>query len=50
MGIIFVVGLVNIYLMIPTFIMGVIIYFVAGFYSSTYRSVKRLEIISEYKN
>jgi ATP-binding cassette subfamily C (CFTR/MRP) protein 4 len=43
MGIIIVVGLVNVYLMIPTFIVGIIFYKIRVFYLSTSRSVKRLE-------
>jgi len=47
MGIIIVVGLVNVYLMIPTFIVGVIFYKIRVFYLSTSRSVKRLEGVSK---
>ncbi|VVC32358.1 Hypothetical protein CINCED_3A013682 [Cinara cedri] len=43
MGIIIVVGLVNVYLMIPTAIVGIIFYKLRVFYLSTSRSVKRLE-------
>uniref|UniRef100_A0A2H8TSM5 Putative multidrug resistance-associated protein lethal(2)03659 n=1 Tax=Melanaphis sacchari TaxID=742174 RepID=A0A2H8TSM5_9HEMI len=43
MGIIIVVGIVNIYLMIPTFIVAIIFYKIRVFYLSTSRSVKRLE-------
>ncbi|XP_025405942.1 probable multidrug resistance-associated protein lethal(2)03659 isoform X3 [Sipha flava] len=43
LGIIIVVGIVNIYLMIPTFIVGIIFYKLRVFYLSTSRSVKRLE-------
>ncbi|XP_026807199.1 probable multidrug resistance-associated protein lethal(2)03659 isoform X1 [Rhopalosiphum maidis] len=43
LGIIIVVGLVNVYLMIPTFIVGIVFYKIRVFYLSTSRSVKRLE-------
>lgn len=48
LGIVIVVGLVNIYLMIPTFIVVYVSYKLSDFYLSTSRSIKRLEGISEY--
>ena len=47
LGIILVVGYVNPYLMIPTFIIAVIFYKLRQFYLTTSRSVKRLEGISK---
>ncbi|XP_050432547.1 probable multidrug resistance-associated protein lethal(2)03659 isoform X2 [Adelges cooleyi] len=43
LGIIIVVGIVNVYLMIPTFIVAIIFYKLRVFYLATSRSVKRLE-------
>ncbi|XP_025405411.1 probable multidrug resistance-associated protein lethal(2)03659 isoform X2 [Sipha flava] len=43
LGIIFVVGLANIYLMIPTFFIGLIFYYIRRIYLPTARRVKRLE-------
>lgn len=42
-----VVGYINIYLMIPTFVIGVLGYRVVVFYLSTSRSIKRLEAVGE---
>jgi hypothetical protein len=47
LGIILVVGYVNPYLMIPTFIIALIFYKLRQFYLATSRSVKRLEGISK---
>lgn len=43
MGIVIVVGLVNIYLMIPTFFIGIVCYYIKNIYLPTSRSLKRLE-------
>ncbi|KAL5233639.1 hypothetical protein ACI65C_001049 [Semiaphis heraclei] len=45
-GIIFVVGIVNVYLLIPTFFIGILFYYTVVYYLSTSRSIKRLEGIS----
>ncbi|VVC32361.1 ABC transporter type 1, transmembrane domain,ABC transporter-like,P-loop containing nucleoside triphosphate [Cinara cedri] len=45
-GTLVVIGLINIYLMIPTFIIGVLYYYTTVFYLSTSRSIKRLEGVS----
>jgi len=45
-GIIFIVGFVNIYLMVPTFIMVVVFYKIRVFNLPTSRGIKRLEGIS----
>ncbi|XP_022162516.1 probable multidrug resistance-associated protein lethal(2)03659 [Myzus persicae] len=42
-GIIVVVGIVNVYLLIPTFFIGLLFYYTVVYYLSTSRSVKRLE-------
>ncbi|XP_060872281.1 probable multidrug resistance-associated protein lethal(2)03659 isoform X3 [Metopolophium dirhodum] len=42
-GTLIVVGIVNIYLLIPTFIVGLMFYYTVNFYLSTSRSIKRLE-------
>eukprot|EP00102_Acyrthosiphon_pisum_P018651 XP_016655861.1 PREDICTED: probable multidrug resistance-associated protein lethal(2)03659 isoform X2 [Acyrthosiphon pisum] len=42
-GTLVVVGIINIYLLIPTFIIGLICYYTVIFYLSTSRSIKRLE-------
>lgn len=47
LGIIFAIGLVNIYLMLPTVIVGIILYYIRVFYLPTSRSFKRLEGISK---
>lgn len=47
LGIIIVVGIVNPWLLIPTFLIGVIFYLLRIFYLSTSRSVKRLEGVSK---
>lgn len=47
-GIIFVIGLVNIYLMIPTLIIGLIFYYIRTYYLATSRSIKRLEGVSKH--
>uniref|UniRef100_A0A2S2PE27 Putative multidrug resistance-associated protein lethal n=1 Tax=Schizaphis graminum TaxID=13262 RepID=A0A2S2PE27_SCHGA len=46
MGIIAVVGIVNVYLLIPTFFIGVLFYYTVVYYLSTSRSIKRLEGVS----
>ncbi|XP_060851388.1 probable multidrug resistance-associated protein lethal(2)03659 [Rhopalosiphum padi] len=46
MGIIVVVGIVNVYLLIPTFFIGVLFYYTVVYYLSTSRSIKRLEGVS----
>lgn len=48
-GIIFVIGIINIYLMIPTLIIGLIFYYIRIYYLATSRSIKRLEGISKHK-
>lgn len=48
LGVVFVVGLVNVYLMIPTCVVAIIFYRFRGFYLPTTRSIKRLDGISEY--
>lgn len=48
LGIIFVVGLANIYLMIPTFFIGLIFYYIRRSYLPTSRRVKRLEGVSKH--
>lgn len=48
-GIVVIVGYVNIYLLIPTAIIGYIFQKLREFYLSTSRSVKRLEGVSKYK-
>ncbi|VVC32375.1 ABC transporter type 1, transmembrane domain,ABC transporter-like,P-loop containing nucleoside triphosphate [Cinara cedri] len=45
-GIIFAIGLVNIYLMIPSIVVIILFYYLSMFYSPTSRSVKRLEGIA----
>ncbi|XP_015366052.1 PREDICTED: probable multidrug resistance-associated protein lethal(2)03659 [Diuraphis noxia] len=45
-GIIVVVGIVNVYLLIPTFFIGILFYYTVVYYLSTSRSIKRLEGIS----
>lgn len=47
-GIIIVVAVVNPWLLIPTFFIGVIFYLLRIFYLATSRSVKRLEGVSKY--
>ncbi|KAF0706159.1 putative multidrug resistance-associated protein lethal(2)03659, partial [Aphis craccivora] len=42
-GTLVVVGVINFYLLIPTFIIGLMCYYVVYFYLSTSRSIKRLE-------
>eukprot|EP00102_Acyrthosiphon_pisum_P027033 XP_016664243.1 PREDICTED: probable multidrug resistance-associated protein lethal(2)03659 isoform X1 [Acyrthosiphon pisum] len=42
-GTLVVVGIINIYLLIPTFIVGLMCYYTVNFYLSTSRSIKRLE-------
>jgi ATP-binding cassette subfamily C (CFTR/MRP) protein 4 len=46
-GIIIVVAVVNYWLLLPTFIVGVIFYLLRIVYLSTSRSVKRLEGLSK---
>lgn len=46
-GIIVVVGIANPLLMVPTFLIGIIFYFLRVFYLATSRSVKRLEGVSK---
>jgi len=48
LGVIFIVGFVNIYLMVPTFIMVVVFYKIRVFNLPTSRGIKRLEGISMY--
>ncbi|XP_022162518.1 probable multidrug resistance-associated protein lethal(2)03659 isoform X2 [Myzus persicae] len=43
LGTLFVVGIVNFYLLIPTFIIGLMCFYTVNFYLSTSRSIKRLE-------
>lgn len=47
LGIIIVVAIANVWLLIPTLIVGIIFYYLRIFYLATSRSVKRLEGISE---
>ncbi|KAL4089621.1 hypothetical protein QTP88_024632 [Uroleucon formosanum] len=42
-GTLVVVGIINIYLLIPTFVVGLMCYYTVNFYLSTSRSIKRLE-------
>lgn len=46
-GVVVVIGIVNVYLMIPTFIVSLLFYKLRIFYLSTSRSIKRLEGISK---
>lgn len=46
-GIVIVVAIVNYWLLIPTFVIGVIFYLLRNFYLETGRSIKRLEGVSE---
>lgn len=48
LGIIVVVAIANVWLLIPTVIVGIVFYYLRIFYLATSRSVKRLEGISEY--
>jgi ATP-binding cassette subfamily C (CFTR/MRP) protein 4 len=48
LGIIIVVALVNYWLLIPTFFVGITFYLLRIVYLSTSRSVKRLEGLSKY--
>jgi len=48
LGIIIVVAIANVWLLIPTVIVGIVFYFLRIFYLATSRSVKRLEGISKY--
>lgn len=48
LGIIVVVAIANVWLLIPTVIVGIVFYYLRRFYLATSRSVKRLEGISEY--
>lgn len=50
MGIIAVVGIVNVYLLIPTFFIGVLFYYTVVYYLSTSRSIKRLEGVCKCRN
>lgn len=45
-----VVVLINIYLTLPTFIIGVLFYFILVFYSKTSQIIKRLEGVSKHNN
>lgn len=47
-GIIVVVAASNVWLLIPTFLIGIVFYYLRVFYLATSRSVKRLEGVSEY--
>ncbi|XP_060850595.1 probable multidrug resistance-associated protein lethal(2)03659 [Rhopalosiphum padi] len=46
LGTFVVVGIINFYLLIPTFIIGLMCYYTVYFYLSTSRSIKRLESVS----
>lgn len=46
-SVVLVIGIINFYLMIPTFIVAIIFYKLRIFYLSTSRSIKRLEGISK---
>ncbi|XP_026805619.1 probable multidrug resistance-associated protein lethal(2)03659 isoform X1 [Rhopalosiphum maidis] len=46
LGTLVVVGIINVYLLIPTFIIGLMCYSTVYFYLSTSRSIKRLEAVS----
>lgn len=48
LGVIFIVGYVNIYLMVPAFIMVIIFYYLRVFYLPTSRGIKKLEGVSKY--
>lgn len=48
LGIIVVVAIANVWLLIPTVVIGIIFYYLRVFYLATSRSVKRLEGISKY--
>lgn len=48
LGIIFIVGFVNIYLTVPTFIVVVVFYKLRAFNLPTSRGIKRLEGVSKY--
>lgn len=48
LGIIVVVAIANVWLLIPTVLVGIVFYYLRIFYLATSRSVKRLEGISEY--
>lgn len=48
LGIVIVVAIVNPYNLIPTFVIGVIFYFMREYYLLTSRNIKRVEAISEY--
>ena len=50
LGIIVVICLVNLYLVLPTFLVAVLFYFMRRIYVSTSRNVKRLEGISKLKH
>lgn len=47
LGIIFVIGFVNVYLILPTIIVGIMLYYIRVFYLPTSRSFKRLEGVSK---
>lgn len=47
LGIITVVAIANVWLLIPTLIVGIIFYYLRIFYLATSRSIKRLEGVSE---
>jgi len=49
LGIIIVVATANVWLLIPTVLIGIVFYYMRIFYLATSRSVKRLEGISEYR-
>lgn len=46
-GIIIVIAVVNKYLIIPTVIVGIIFYFLRGYYLSASRNIKRIEATSK---
>ncbi|XP_018360600.1 PREDICTED: probable multidrug resistance-associated protein lethal(2)03659, partial [Trachymyrmex cornetzi] len=49
LGIIIVVATANVWLLIPTVLIGIVFYYMRIFYLATSRSVKRLEGVSEYR-
>lgn len=50
LGIIIVVAIANVWLLIPTILVGFVFYYLRVIYLATSRSVKRLEGISEYSS
>lgn len=47
LGIITVIAIANVWLLIPTLVVGIIFYYLRIFYLATSRSIKRLEGVSE---